>query len=119
VTQAKRLNDAQMVGALDEAFHATLLRAAGNGDMNSVHTDVTERIRIIRRLDFSQSDRIDATYAEHGKILRTVLQRRFEQAQSTGPSSPSASAASRTPAPTAKPSSLSTTTSTATAALAT
>ncbi len=69
------------MGALDEAFHATLLRAAGNGDMNSVHTDVTERIRIIRRFDFSRSDRIDATHAEHGKILRTVLQRRFEQAQ--------------------------------------
>jgi DNA-binding GntR family transcriptional regulator len=81
VTQAERLNDPKRVGALDEAFHATLLRAAGNGEMSRVHADVTERIRIIRRLDFSRSDRIDATYAEHGKILRAVLQRKVEQAQ--------------------------------------
>lgn len=81
VTQAERLSDPKMVGALDEAFHATLLRAAGNGEMSRVHTDVTERIRIVRRLDFSRSDRIDATYAEHGKILRAVLQRKAEQAQ--------------------------------------
>jgi DNA-binding GntR family transcriptional regulator len=34
----------------------------------------------VRRLDFTRADRIDATYAEHGKILRQVLQRRPEQA---------------------------------------
>jgi len=49
--------------------------------MSRVHTDVTERIRIIRRLDFSRSDRIDASYAQHGKILRALLQRQLEQAQ--------------------------------------
>ncbi len=46
------------------------MRAAGNAEMARVHWDVTERIRIMRRLDFTRGDRIEATYAEHAKILR-------------------------------------------------
>jgi DNA-binding GntR family transcriptional regulator len=41
----------------------------------------TERIRIIRRLDFTRPDRIEATYTEHAKILRAVIQRKADQAQ--------------------------------------
>ena len=78
---AERLSDGAQVGSLDEAFHATLVRAAGNDEIARVHWDVTERIRIIRRLDFSRADRIEATYAEHAKILRSVMQRKSEQAQ--------------------------------------
>ena len=81
VPAAERLDDAHAVGALDEAFHASLVRAAGNAEVARVHWDVTERIRIIRRLDFTRADRIEATYAEHGKILRAVIQRKADQAQ--------------------------------------
>ncbi len=81
VPVAERLADAHEVGALDEAFHATLVRAAGNREVARVHWDVTERIRIVRRLDFTRGDRIDATYAEHAKILRAVIQRKVDQAQ--------------------------------------
>lgn len=81
VPAAERLTDMRAVGALDEAFHATLVRAAGNAEIAKVHWDVTERIRIVRRLDFTREDRIDATYVEHGKILRAVLQRKADQAQ--------------------------------------
>jgi DNA-binding GntR family transcriptional regulator len=81
VPAAERLTDAREVGALDEQFHTTLVRAAGNGEIGRVHWDVTERIRVIRRLDFTRADRIDATYAEHAKILRAVLQRKPDQAQ--------------------------------------
>jgi DNA-binding GntR family transcriptional regulator len=42
---------------------------------------VTERIRIVRRLDFTRADRIEATYVEHAKILRAVLQRKGDQAR--------------------------------------
>lgn len=77
----ERLRDGAEVGRLDEAFHATLVRAAGNDEIARVHGDVTERIRIVRRLDFTRADRIEATYLEHGKILRQVLQRRAEPAQ--------------------------------------
>ena len=81
VPAAERLTEMREVGALDEQFHATLVRAAGNAEIAKVHWDVTERIRIVRRLDFTREDRIDATYAEHAKILRAVLQRKLDQAQ--------------------------------------
>ena len=81
VTANERLTGMSDVGALDEAFHATLVRAAGNAEVARVHWDVTERIRIVRRLDFTREDRIAATYMEHGKILRAVLQRKPELAQ--------------------------------------
>ena len=48
--------------------------------MARVHHDVTERIRIIRRLDFTKQPRIDLTYEEHAKILRAVKAKRAEQA---------------------------------------
>jgi len=80
VPAAERLQDGAEVGALDERFHSTLVRAAGNAEVARVHLDVTERIRIIRRLDFTRPDRIEATYAEHAKILRHVIQRRSDQA---------------------------------------
>jgi len=81
VPAAERLTTMRDVGALDEQFHATLVRAAGNAEIAKVHWDVTERIRIVRRLDFTREDRIDATYVEHAKILRAVLQRKADQAQ--------------------------------------
>jgi DNA-binding GntR family transcriptional regulator len=81
VPAAERLTDAAEVGRLDEAFHTTLVRAAGNEEITRVHGDVTERIRFVRRLDFTRADRIEATYQEHAKILRQVMQRRAEPAQ--------------------------------------
>lgn len=47
--------------------------------MTRLHRDVTERIRIIRRLDFTQQRRIDATYEEHAQILKHILARRRNQ----------------------------------------
>jgi DNA-binding GntR family transcriptional regulator len=81
VPVAERLSDPRQVGANDEQFHASLVRAAGNDEMARVHWDVTERIRIIRRLDFTRPDRVEATYTEHAKILRAVIQRKADQAQ--------------------------------------
>lgn len=81
VPAAERLADARAVGALDEDFHASLVAATGNTEMARVHQDVTERIRIVRRLDFTRADRIEATYLEHAKILRAVLQRKADAAQ--------------------------------------
>jgi DNA-binding GntR family transcriptional regulator len=81
VPAAERIVDGHAVGAADEEFHASLVRAAGNAEIARVHRDVTERIRIVRRLDFTRADRIEATYQEHAKILRAVMQRKTEQAQ--------------------------------------
>ena len=81
VPVAERLTDAREVGALDEQFHATLVRATGNDELARVHWDVTERIRVVRRLDFTRPDRIEATYNEHAKILRQIIQRKIEPAR--------------------------------------
>jgi DNA-binding GntR family transcriptional regulator len=81
VPAGERLSSMREVGALDEQFHATLVSAAGNAEIAKVHWDVTERIRIVRQLDFTREDRIEATYLEHAKILRAVLQRKLDQAQ--------------------------------------
>lgn len=80
VPVAERLTDGKHVGALDEAFHQGLVRATGNLEMARVHQDVTEKIRIIRRLDFTRERRIDATYDEHQEILRLLTQRKAAQA---------------------------------------
>lgn len=80
VPVAERESDPPTVAAMDEAFHQTLVRAAGNDELARVHQDVTERIRIIRRLDFLKQMRIDATYEEHAKILRAVLARNADRA---------------------------------------
>ncbi len=80
VPPAQRSADTAQVARWDEEFHCALLAAAGNAEMARVHRDVTERIRFIRRLDFTQRARIDATYEEHGKILTALRCRRADQA---------------------------------------
>ena len=72
--------DGAEVAQLDEAFHSSLVAAAGNLEVLRCHREVTDRIRILRQLDFTQSKRIAATYHEHAQILRAVLQRRPDQA---------------------------------------
>ncbi|MDE2396163.1 MAG: GntR family transcriptional regulator, partial [Burkholderiales bacterium] len=78
---AERLGDASEVGRLDEQFHATLVRSSGNREMARVHGEITERIRIIRRLDFTKPARIEATYDEHARILRAITRRRGDEAR--------------------------------------
>ncbi|MDM9558405.1 GntR family transcriptional regulator [Bordetella petrii] len=80
VTPAERLRDGREVAELDEGFHCALVAAAGNPEMALIHRDVTEKIRIIRQLDFTKGYRVDATYVEHGAILRAVLARRADEA---------------------------------------
>ncbi len=74
--------DGRSVAREDEQFHITLVALAGNPEMARVHADVTDRIRIIRSLDFTQQERIDTTYAEHAAILTAILHRRAERATS-------------------------------------
>jgi DNA-binding GntR family transcriptional regulator len=75
-----RETDPRAVAHLDEAFHGTLVAATGNPELARLHMDVTERIRIIRRLDFTREDRIVYTYEEHAAILRAILARKVQQA---------------------------------------
>jgi len=81
VRKEAQLQDGAAVSRLDEAFHCQLLEAAGNREMARVHREVSEKVRILRRLDFTQAQRIELTYAEHGQILEAILTRRLEEAQ--------------------------------------
>jgi len=69
-----------LVGELDERFHAMLVASAGNREMSRVHQQITERIRIIRQLDFTKPARVDATYEEHARIVRAITRRRADEA---------------------------------------
>jgi DNA-binding GntR family transcriptional regulator len=80
VPPAGRSSDTEQVALWDEQFHCALVAAAGNAEMARVHREVTERIRIIRRLDFTNQVRIDATYEEHAKILKAVQRKRGDAA---------------------------------------
>jgi len=80
VSKSKRLSDSKAVGELDEEFHSALVRAVGNEQMNKTHHDITQRIRMVRRLDFTKPTRIHETYEEHGLILNTILFRRRTEA---------------------------------------
>ena len=80
VSVEQRSSDAAQVAQWDEAFHCALVAAAGNAEMARVHRDVTDRIRVIRRLDFTKQPRIDATYGEHAKILQAIQHKRGDQA---------------------------------------
>lgn len=77
-----RLEDGPTVCALDERFHEQLVEATGNAEMARIHHEITERLRIVRRIDFTQRNRIEATYEEHAKIIRTIMERRAEDVKS-------------------------------------
>jgi DNA-binding GntR family transcriptional regulator len=81
VTEDERHPIQAMVDRLDESFHSALVHAIGNDEMTRVHDDITERIRIIRRLDFTKDARVQVTYDEHARILRAITRRRADEAQ--------------------------------------
>ena len=80
ISVERRSNDAVQVARWDEAFHCALVAAAGNAEMARVHRDVTERIRVIRCLDFTKQPRNNATYKKHAKILKAIQRKRGDQA---------------------------------------
>lgn len=81
VQPEQRLDDGREVSRLDERFHCQLVEATGNREMARLHGEVSEKIRIIRRLDFTKTPRVEATYDEHARILGAILSRRCEEAQ--------------------------------------
>ena len=74
------LKDIKALSQQDEDFHCSLVRAAGNQEMSRIHRDLSEKIRIIRRLDFSKQYRIEVTYAEHQTILGFIFRKERDSA---------------------------------------
>ena len=75
----ERQSHGPSVCQLDEHFHLDLVRACGNPELARIHHDLTERLRIVRRIDFTRDNRIEATYREHAEILHSITQRRADQ----------------------------------------
>ncbi len=80
VAPEARVHDSARIAKMDENFHATLVETADNPEMTRVHREITERVRIIRRLGFSGPERVAKSYDEHGAILKNILRRRGDQA---------------------------------------
>jgi DNA-binding GntR family transcriptional regulator len=80
VAPEARVHDSARIAKMDENFHATLVEAADNPEITRVHREITERVRIIRRLGFSGPERVAKSYDEHGAILKNILRRRGDQA---------------------------------------
>jgi DNA-binding GntR family transcriptional regulator len=80
VPHPERLVDGREVGRLDELFHQTLVIATANPELARIHREIADRIRIVRRLEFTMPERIAKTYAEHAQILRAILRRKLDQA---------------------------------------
>lgn len=76
----RRESDGAEVSRQDEKLHSALVALAGNAEMQRTHASLTERIRIIRRLDFIAPERIAAAFDEHAQILRALLERRADEA---------------------------------------
>ena len=66
---------------LDEQFHTSLVKASGNEEMLKTHSEITERIKIVRRLDFTKNNRIHDTYDEHAQIIKAIMKRKTSEAQ--------------------------------------
>lgn len=77
VAIADRCLDGDFVADQDEKFHLTLVGLARNTSMLRTFSDITDRIRIIRRVDFFSDRRICATYDEHQGILKTLMERDY------------------------------------------
>lgn len=78
VKSADRSVEAVQVAIWDEDFHCALVAASRNTEFARVHLEVTERIRIVRRLDFTERSRITATYKEHSAMLQALREGEFE-----------------------------------------
>jgi DNA-binding GntR family transcriptional regulator len=68
----ERLTGGREVAMLDEAFHLALVSATDNDELTSALQRVTDRIRVVRRLDLVYGNCIDETYEEHATILAAI-----------------------------------------------
>ena len=80
VAPEAQLLECDNIASLDEQFHIALTEAAGNRELATILTNITNRIRIMRRLDFEYETRIAQTYKEHAELLDAIEQRDEERA---------------------------------------
>lgn len=74
-------SDAERITQLDEAFHIRIAEGGGNLVLVKMLSNINNRIRIVRRLDFTDQGRIAKTYDEHYQILQALLNRDLAKAK--------------------------------------
>jgi DNA-binding GntR family transcriptional regulator len=79
--QTERSDDPEDMEARDESFHLALAEGGGNMVLHDYLANVNQHLRIVRRLGFTQTERIDQTYDDHYLICQSLLQRDLPQAQ--------------------------------------
>lgn len=65
----------------EESFHLALAEGGGNRALYEYIKDINHHIRIVRRLDFTNAERISSTYKEHHGIAMLLLDRNVKAAQ--------------------------------------
>ncbi|MBT9538548.1 GntR family transcriptional regulator [Thiobacillus sp.] len=79
--QVDRSDDPEEMEARDETFHLALAEGGGNLILRNYLADVNRHLRIVRRLGFTRSERIDQTYDDHYRICQSLLRRDLAEAQ--------------------------------------
>ena len=69
----ERRPSVEVMVARDEGFHLALAAVAGNTVLADYLKDVNDHIHIVRRLDFTDPQRIAPTYQEHHEVLQHLL----------------------------------------------
>lgn len=59
----------------DESFHIAIALGGKNEVLVKYLQDINDHIRVIRRVDFDNSERIKRTFEDHQKILQAILHR--------------------------------------------
>jgi len=72
-TDLSQYPDGATLCTWDDDFHRQLVALAGNREMSRIYNDLIERLRIVRKIDFTRADRLEATWLEHAEILRAIL----------------------------------------------
>lgn len=73
--------DVEDMAAMDESFHIAIAEGGGNLVLADYLQRINNAIHIIRRLDFTETPRIDLTFKEHHAICQHLLQRDVVSAQ--------------------------------------
>ena len=65
----------------DESFHLAIAIGSRNGILVKYLRDINDHIRVIRRVDFNEPDRLRRTYQEHHDIALSLLHREAAKAR--------------------------------------
>ncbi len=69
------------IESLDEGFHIALAEGGGNMALSNQLMEINTRISIVRRLDFTNNDRVVITFEEHHAICQHLIGRDLSKAQ--------------------------------------